>query len=65
MWRICCRHGRTGSARRVPAAIPVPDYSWALPGSVKGLRIGVPTQLFLQERPARNRDGLARARWLC
>ena len=39
---------------RASAAAPVPDYTKALTGNIKGLRIGVPTEHFFDARPCRD-----------
>ena len=46
--RACSRHGGRGSSGPHSAATPVPDYTKALTGNIKGLRIGVPTEHFFE-----------------
>jgi aspartyl-tRNA(Asn)/glutamyl-tRNA(Gln) amidotransferase subunit A len=46
---------------RTAAAVPVPDYTKALTGSVKGLRIGVPSEYFFDRVHAETEAALRRA----
>ena len=46
---------------RTAAAAPVPDYSKALTGNVKGLRLGVPTEHFFNNVSAETEAALRRA----
>ncbi len=46
---------------RTAAAVPVPDYSRALTGNVKGLRVGVPSEYFFEHVHPETEAALRRA----
>src|SRR5207245_9263897 len=46
---------------RTAALVPVPDYTKTLTGSVKGLRVGVPTEYFFDHVHAETEAALRRA----